>query len=147
MEEPDTDPILDAARLAALHRTCLLDSSPDATFDRLTWLAASMLHAPVAYISLLDDRRQFFKSAVGLAAPLAAARETPLSHSFCRHTVQTREPVIVADARIDPTFRENPAVAEHGVVAYAGIPLITSEGHAMGAFCVVEHAPRQWKEE
>ncbi len=147
MEEPDTDPIQDAARLAALHRTCLLDSSPDATFDRLTWLASSMLHAPVAYISLLDDRRQFFKSAVGLAPPLAAARETPLSHSFCRHTVQTREPVIVADARIDPTFRENPAVAEHGVVAYAGIPLITSEGHAMGAFCVVEHAPRQWKEE
>jgi GAF domain-containing protein len=80
--------------------------------------------------------------AVGLEAPLAAARETPLSHSFCRQTLQTREPVIVADARIDPTFRENPAVAEHGVVAYAGIPLITSEGHAMGAFCVVEHAPR-----
>ncbi|HEX5041887.1 MAG TPA: sigma 54-interacting transcriptional regulator [Candidatus Polarisedimenticolaceae bacterium] len=147
MQEPDTDPILDAARLAALHRTRLLDSSPEATFDRLTWLASSMLHASVAYISLLDDHRQFFKSAVGLEPALAAARETPLSHSFCRHTLRTREPVIVADARVHPTFRENPAVAEHGVVAYAGIPLITSEGHAMGAFCVVEHAPREWKDE
>ena len=147
MGEPDTDPIQDAARLAALRQTCLLDSPPDEAFDRLTWLASSMLHAPVAYISLVDDRRQFFKSAKGLNAELSAARETPLSHSFCKHTLQTREPIVITDARIDPLFRENPAVAEHGVVAYAGIPLITSEGHAMGAFCVVEHTPRQWTDE
>ena len=137
----------DAARLEALRRTCLLDSPPEEAFDRLTSLATSVLRVPVAYVSLVDDRRQFFKSQRGLAEPLAAARETPLSHSFCRHAVESREPLLVPDAREHPTLRHNPAVSEHGIIAYAGIPLITSGGHALGAFCVVDRAPHAWTPE
>jgi len=147
MGETETDPILDPGRLGALKQTGLLDSPPEEAFDRLTLLASSLLHAPVAYISLVDDHRQFFKSEQGLDAALATARETALSHSFCKHTLQAREPVVLDDARLHPTFRENPAITEHGVVAYAGVPLITSEGHALGAFCVVERTPRHWSED
>jgi formate hydrogenlyase transcriptional activator len=145
--DPRPDAIHSAARLEAVRRTCLLDSPPEEAFDRLTSLATSLLRVPVAYVSLLDDRRQFFKSQRGLAEPLAAARETPLSHSFCKHAVESREPLVVPDARDHPTLRHNPAVAEHGIIAYAGIPLITSEGHALGSFCVVDHVPHVWTAE
>jgi len=125
----------------------LLDSPPEEAFDRLTWLATHLLRVPVAYVSLVDDQRQFFKSQQGLDERLAVARQTPLSHSFCRHAVESREPLIVADARVHPTLRHNPAVSEHGIIAYAGIPLITSEGHALGTFCVVERTPHEWSED
>ena len=74
-------------RLAALQASGLLDSPPEAAFDRLTHLAVLLLNAPVALVSLVDDRRQFFKSQVGLAEPWASARETPLTHSFCQYVV------------------------------------------------------------
>ncbi|HVE77348.1 MAG TPA: hypothetical protein VNA89_00675, partial [Gemmatimonadaceae bacterium] len=77
----------DAGRLAALHATALLDSPAEAAFDRLTRLAARLLRAPLALVTLVDAERQFFKSCVGLPQPWAAARETPLSHSFCQHAV------------------------------------------------------------
>jgi formate hydrogenlyase transcriptional activator len=139
--------VQDADRLEALRRTYLLDSPAEEAFDRLTWLATSLLRVSVAYVSLVDDHRQFFKSQRGFAEPLATIRQTPLSHSFCRHAVESREPLIVADARVHPILRHNPAVLEHGFIAYAGIPLITSEGHALGTFCVVEKRPRDWSEE
>src|SRR5262249_9153604 len=94
-----------------------------------------------------DDRRQFFKSQVGLAEPLATVRETPLSHSFCKHAVESREPLVVADARQHPILRDNPAIVERGMIAYAGIPLIDSRGNALGSFCVVDRAPRAWTDD
>ena len=72
-------------RLAELHRTQLLDSPPDPAYDRIAEVAARMLEAPVALISLIDSDRQFFKSCVGLGEPWDSTRETPLSHSFCKH--------------------------------------------------------------
>ena len=144
----ETDDILrSATRLDALRRTALLDSAPEEAFDRLTRLAARVLHVPEAQVTLVDDRRQFFKSQVGLPASLAAKRETPLSHSFCKHAVESREPLIVPDARLHPVLRHNPAIAERGLIAYAGIPLIDSCGQALGSFCVVDHAPRAWTED
>jgi formate hydrogenlyase transcriptional activator len=142
--EIQPDAIGSAARLEAVRRTCLLDSPPEEAFDRLTSLATSVLRVPVAYVSLVDDHRQFFKSQRGLAEPLAAARETPLSHSFCKHAVESSEPLLVNDARLHPTLQHNPAVWEHGIIAYAGIPLITSDGHALGSFCVVDRNPHAW---
>ncbi|HEX5043804.1 MAG TPA: sigma 54-interacting transcriptional regulator [Candidatus Polarisedimenticolaceae bacterium] len=144
-----TDPsaLENVARLQALRRTFLLDSPPEGAFDRLTTLATSLLRVPVAYVALLDDRRQFFKSQVGLPEPLARARQTPLSQSFCKHVVESREALLVADARVHPDLRDNPAVSEHGLVAYAGVPLITSDGHALGTFCVLDRTPHAWTEE
>jgi formate hydrogenlyase transcriptional activator len=141
------DGIQNAARLAALQRTALLDSPPEEAFDRLTRLAKSILHVSASYVSLVDGERQFFKSAVGLSEPWASARQTPLTHSFCKHTVAAGEPFLVSDARENPLVRDNRAVTELGIVAYAGIPLTTAEGQTLGAFCVVDSQPREWKDE
>ena len=81
----------EARRLSVLQSTGLLDSDAEAPFDRLTRLSSRLLGAPVALISLVDDHRQFFKSAEGLAEPWASRRQTPLSHSFCQHVVRSAE--------------------------------------------------------
>jgi GAF domain-containing protein len=131
-------------RLAALQRVGLLDTPPEETFDRLTNLARRILKVPVALVSLVDRDRQFFKSCAGLPEPWASRRETPLSHSFCKHGVASGEPLVVEDARRHPAVWNNLAVQELGVVAYAGIPLTTSDGHTIGSFCVVDTQPRTW---
>jgi formate hydrogenlyase transcriptional activator len=137
----------DEARLEALRRTLLLDSPPEESFDRLTRLATAVLKVPVALVSLVDGKRSFIKSCFGLSGPLADSRQTPLSHSFCKHAVASREPLLVSDARLDPLVKDNPSVSEFGVIAYAGIPLITSAGHALGTFCVVHGQPHEWTDE
>src|SRR5689334_1780449 len=85
------------ARLAALRQLGLLDTPASPAFDRLASLAARVLHAPIALITLVDAERQFFKSAVGLPEPWAAQRETPLLHCFCQHVVASSQPLIIAD--------------------------------------------------
>jgi formate hydrogenlyase transcriptional activator len=142
-----SEAIGDEARLEALRRTVLLDTPPEESFDRLTRLATAVLHVPVALVSLVDGKRSFIKSFCGLSGPLAVSRQTPLSHSFCKHAVASGEPLLVSDARLDPLVKDNPSVSEFGVIAYAGIPLITSEGHALGTFCVVHGEPHEWTEE
>jgi len=142
------DPILaDPARRAALIRTGLLEGPVDAAFDRLTGVVALVLRAPVALVALVDADRQVFAGCTGLPEPWATARETPLSHSFCQHEVTAREPLVVADAREDPRVRDNPAIRDLGVIAYAGIPIIDRDGHALGSLCVIDHEPRTWTAE
>ncbi len=136
--------VTDPARLEALAQTDLLDTPPEENFDRLVRLAASLLQAPVALLSLVDRDRQFYKSAVGLSEPWATARETPLSHSFCQHVVDTSEPLLIEDARQHPLVRGNQAIKDFGIVAYAGIPLVTRQGHTLGSFCVMDKEPRRW---
>ena len=130
-------------RLAALERTRLLDSPPEEPFDRLTRLATRLLRTPVALVSLVDRDRQFFKSAVGLQEPVKSRRETPLTHSLCKHAVELNAPLVIGDARTDPNYRDNPAVRELHFIAYAGVPLTVS-GFALGAFCVIDNQPRTW---
>ena len=101
-----------------------------------------MLNAPVALVSLIDEDRQFLKSCIGVED--AASRETPLSHSFCQHAVAQREPLVVEDAREHPVLKTNPAIEEMGSIAYAGVPLIDADGHALGTLCVLDSRPRQW---
>jgi hypothetical protein len=139
------DIIENEARLEALRSTSLLDSPPEEAFDRLTRLATAVLHVPVALVSLVAGDRQFFKSQCGLSEPLASSRQTPLTNSFCKHAVGSREPLVVVDAREDPLFENY--IDATDVIAYAGIPLITSEGHALGTFCVVDWGPHAWTEE
>jgi two-component system cell cycle sensor histidine kinase/response regulator CckA len=133
-------------RLAALRQTALLDTAPEEGFDRLTRMAARLLGASTSLISLVTADRQFFKSAIGLPEPLASQRIAPLSFSFCSTVVGTGEPLIVEDARRHPLLRHSPAVRELGWVSYAGVPLITREGHVIGSFCVVDRMPRLWSE-
>jgi formate hydrogenlyase transcriptional activator len=147
MKERLAEAIANEARLEALRRTALLDSPPEEAFDRLTRLATTVLRVPVAIVSLVDGERQFFKSQCGLSGSLAERRQSPLTHSFCKHAVERREPLLVPDLRLDPKFKDNSGIYEREVLAYAGIPLITSDGHALGTFCVLDGRPHEWTEE
>lgn len=141
----DPTPVLrDPARLAALLRARVLDTEPEPVFDRLTALASRLLDVPVALVSLVTDDRQFFKSCIGLPQPWATDRETPLSHSFCQYAVGTNAPLVVEDARTDPVLTTNLAIPDLGVVAYAGMPIRSKDGQALGSFCVIDSKPRSW---
>lgn len=122
----------------------LLDSPPEEAFDRLTRLASRLLGTPVALVTFIGEDRAFFKSAIGLQEPWTSRRCTPLSHSFCRHVVATGAPLIVEDARRHPIVRANPAIRELGWIAYAGVPLATSDGAIAGALAVADSMPRLW---
>jgi GAF domain-containing protein len=135
------------SRLAALQRLGILDTPPEAALDRLTRIACRMLHAPIGLVSLVDSDRQFFKACLGLPEPIASERQTPLSHSFCKHVVGSGKPLIVEDARVNPLVQMNPAIKLMGIAAYAGIPLTTSDGHVVGSFCVIDSRPRAWSYE
>lgn len=134
-------------RQDVLRRVHILDTPPEESFDRLTRLAARLLRAPVALVSIVDTDRQFFKSCVGLPEPWATLRQTPLSHSLCKYVVLSAEPLILADAREHADLKDNGAVREIGVVAYAGIPIVDSRGEVLGSFCVIDTQPRQWADD
>ena len=139
--------LLDADRLRALDATGLLDSPPEASFDRLTALARRIVGAPVVLFSLVDGHRQFFKSAPGLTGWAADARGTPLSHSFCQHVVAEGGPLRVDDARTDPLVQANLAVRDLNVIGYLGVPVRDPDGHVLGSLCALEPAPRTWTDD
>ncbi len=139
--------ITDTKRLEALRQSQLLDSAIEESFDRLTRLASKLLKVPVSLVSLVDEDRQFFKSQIGLAEPWASARETPLTHSFCKYVVAEENPLIIEDARTHPLLKDNLAIPELGVVAYAGIPLVSPDGRTLGSFCAIDNKPHTWTEE
>ena len=130
----------EGSRLAALASYQILDTLPEQTYDDLTRLASMICDAPMALITLIDEDRQWIKSRVGLDVT-----ETDRAVAFCAHTIlQPQEMLIVPDARQDLRFADNPFVqGEPHVRFYAGVPLVTPEGHAVGSLCVVDTAFRQ----
>ncbi|WP_431884713.1 GAF domain-containing SpoIIE family protein phosphatase [Micromonospora wenchangensis] len=142
---PATDiaALADPARLRSLTETGL-DAAPDEAFDRFARLVSDLLDVPVALVSLVTETRQFFPGAVGLPEPWAARRQTPLSHSFCQHVIDTEIPLVLPDARLYPRVRDNLAVPELGVVAYAGMPLTDLDGRVLGSLCAIDSKPRAW---
>jgi len=139
-----SDHAVPSDRLEALYQTELMDSEPEERFDRLTRLVAATLSVPVALVSLVDTKRQFFKSTFGLPEPWRTERETPLTHSFCQHVVARAVPLVIEDATLDPLVCDNLAIPELNVRAYLGIPLLTGEGHVLGSLCAIDSEPRQW---
>ncbi|MEQ9317199.1 MAG: GAF domain-containing protein, partial [Henriciella sp.] len=127
------------ARLAALFETNLLDSEPDPRFDRLTRLAANSLETEIALVSLIDEERQWFKSCFGLGT-----KETSRDVAFCEYAIRANEIMVVLDATKDIRFADNPLVTGPPFIRfYAGAPLITREGHALGTLCVIDPKPRE----
>lgn len=135
------------ARLEKLRSLNLLDTRSDSSFDRLTSLASRILKTPISLVSLVDKDCQFFKSQLGLPAPWSLTREIPLSHSFSKYMILTSEPLIIEDTRIHPVVKENLAIQDFNAIAYAGIPLITSDGFVLGSFCVIDRQPRRWTDD
>ncbi len=140
-----TSTLEDPARLAALAGAGLLDAPAQEPFDRLTRLAARIVRAPIALMTLVDCERQFCVSAVG--DPSAANRVGELSHSLCRFVVESAEALVVDDLRRHPRLQSHPALQELGVVGYAGVPVVTADGHVLGAFCVAAREPRAWSDD
>jgi len=129
----------EAARMAALARFDILDSDPEREFDDLARLASQICGTPYALISLVDRDRQWFKARVGVEA-----RETPRSVSLCAHAILGHDPLVVPDASKDSRFSNNPLVRTGpGFHFYAGAPLVTNDGHAIGTICVLDRKARE----
>ncbi len=128
------------SRVKALQDYQILDSLPEEAFDNITRLASYICESPMSLISLLDEKRQFFKSHHGLTIS-----ETPIEHSFCAHAVQTPDELFtVGDAQKDDRFKNNPLVTDEPHIRfYAGMPLVTSDGIALGSLCVLDKKPHQ----
>ena len=135
----------DPARLEAVRRSVLLDSPAEESFDRLTRLATALIGVPTALVTVVDTDRQFFKSGIGVKDPWASKRGTPLSHSYCRHVVETGDPLLISDAREHPATKDSPAIQDMNAIAYAGIPLFL-DGEPLGSFCVIDEEPRDWSD-
>jgi len=132
------EPFDEKRRLETLRSYGVLDTLPEGALDDLTALAAAICETPIALISLIDEKRQWFKSRIGLELT-----ESPLDVSICVHALHTQDLFIVPDTTKDERFARNPVVVgEHGIRFYAGAPLITPGGEALGTLCVIDRVPR-----
>ncbi len=129
----------EAERLAALRHYDVLDTAPEEAFDDLTLIAAQICQVPMAMVSLIDENRQWFKSRFGIEVT-----ESPRDGGFCSNAILHADEVLeVRDAMADPRFAEHPLVtAAPHIRFYAGAPLVTPDGHALGALCVIDRIPR-----
>jgi PAS domain S-box-containing protein len=142
-ERPDSFPLPanEAERLAALRRYDVLDTPPEPAYDDLALLAARLCGAHISLVTFVDEDRQWFKATYGMRV-----RSTPRAHSFCARAIVAPEPklMVVPDAAADPRFRSNPLVTgEPHIRFYAGAPLVTPDGHALGTLCVIDKSPRE----
>jgi phosphoribosyl 1,2-cyclic phosphodiesterase len=137
--KPAPRPHDELQRLAKLRSLNILDTDPEDRFDRITRIACNAFDVPIALISLVDEQRQWFKSCVGLTAS-----ETPREVSFCAHAIHEDRPLFVDDTQLDDRFADNPlVVGEPHVRFYAGHPLRTGAGSAIGTLCIIDSRPHQ----
>ena len=131
-------PVNEAARLRSLSEYRILGTKPEQAFDNITMMASEVCQAPIALISIIDEKRQWFKSRVGLDAP-----QTNRDISFCAHTILDSKPMVIEDALFDEKFKDNPLVQkEPHIRLYAGFPLKTDINHRIGTLCVIDRIPK-----
>jgi len=131
-------PVNEQARLELLRQYEILDTAVEQVFDEITVLAANICQTPICLLSLVDRDRTWFKSSVGMEA-----KEAPRETAFCAHAICQSGLFVVPDARADERFADNPAVTgEPAVRFYAGMPLLSPEGLAIGTLCVLDRRPR-----
>lgn len=128
----------EAERLAALRDYHVLDTAPERAYDDIAGLAALICQCPIALVSLVDERRQWFKARFGLSMA-----ESPRAFAFCAHALRRKDLLIVPDAAADSRFATNPLVTgEPNIRFYAGAPLTTPSGLTLGTLCVLDRVPR-----
>jgi GAF domain-containing protein len=136
--------VADPDRLAAVRATGLLDSDVEEVFDRLSRLAIRLLDVPAAFLSLVDEERDFYKSSTGFGEPLVSSREIA-GPTFCHFAIQSTSPLVIPDTAADPVYRDVPTVKSLGVAAYLGVPIVVG-AHAIGSFCAIDVKPHAWDE-
>jgi diguanylate cyclase (GGDEF)-like protein len=130
----------ESERVQELESLYLLDTPAEERFDRITRLALNLFEVPIALISLVDEKRVWFKSSQGLAVT-----EVPREISFCTYAILDSAPLVVPDARKDSRFSDNPLVTgKPPILFYAGFPLKGPKGHRLGALCLIDHRPREF---
>lgn len=142
MEKPGL-PSNEAQRVAHLKALHILDTTPEERFDNITQLATEIFKTPIALISLVDEKRQWFKSRCGLDV-----EETSREISFCGHVVEIAEPMVINDTSQDKRFADNPLSTgdDTPIAFYAGAPLTTDNGLVLGTLCLIDHKPREFGE-
>ncbi len=141
------DALTDPVRLASIRRHRLLETPRDHILDRAGHLARRLLDTPVALVTVVTAEAYHLVGAAGLREPYAATRRAPLSHSYCHLVVRDDAPVAIENAHAAPGAPEAPATHELGIGAYLGVPLRDADGQVLGAFCVIDEAPRAWQPE
>lgn len=144
MTLPVRDPISQREPTEAFHRLSLFGTTTDDAFDRFTRLAAAGVHAPMALITLGEVESQVIKRCHGLPKPWTSRREIPLESPLVKHVLTSGEILLVPDVQHHPMISGYPVTQELGVVAFAGIPLVTENGQRIGVLCVLDSIKRNW---
>lgn len=144
LREPPLPTGEEALRLVELESSGLLEREDSEPFHRVARLTRRLLGVDTAIVSLVDGDRQVFLGHDGLRRELADQGESPLSGSYCQHTVASGERLVIEDARFQPLLRDIPRAADHDALAYAGIPLEVADGTVRGTLCVLDSSPRSW---
>ncbi|HET7461427.1 MAG TPA: GAF domain-containing protein [Longimicrobium sp.] len=134
----------DVERLQEIVDLGLLEGEADPVLQELTSEAATRLGLPTSTVTVVLDEAQFFAAQHGVDGWMAESRGTPVEWSFCAHAVANRAPFVVEDATVHPDVKHMPIVPNDDVICYAGFPLISSRGHALGTLCVIGHEPHRF---
>ncbi|HEY8519837.1 MAG TPA: AI-2E family transporter [Gammaproteobacteria bacterium] len=133
-------------RLRAIDELGVLQAPRSERLEQLTKRLAETFDVPISLVSIVDERHQHWKAQTGLPKELAAAGKSPRETSICGHVVGSNDVVVIEDTNEDPRFANNPFLKKHGIRFYAGAPLRTRDGHAIGSLCVVDTGPRKLSE-
>lgn len=144
--EPALDPVLDVARLQEIADLDLFAPEVSEILGELAREASTRLDLPLGMVNLVLDEAQFIAAHHGVGGWIAEAQGTPVEWAFCRFAVRDRTDFVVEDAHVHERVKDNPLVTEDGLRCYAGIPLITSKGYAIGSFCVAGTEARCFEE-
>ncbi|WAC02229.1 GAF domain-containing sensor histidine kinase [Lacinutrix neustonica] len=130
-------PFNECERQKEVEKYQILDTLAETSYDDITSLIGFITDSPIAFITLLDNDRNYIKSNYGFSV-----KESPRALSFCGHAINQEDVLIVEDAGKDARFKDNPLVIEHQLIFYAGAPLVNTEGYKLGTLCVYDHKPK-----
>ena len=139
--------LYDELRLQAVSAVLPSDAGADHDFDRLARLAALALRTPTSFITLIDGSNQHFRGVCGPSQAMGESRSGSHANSLFRHTVVEGAIVSIPNIAMDPLFSNNATVEALGIMAYIGIPLVTTQGHTIGSMCGIDYEPRDWTAE